>query len=762
MKFAPSQLHWLLVFLLPFFAVSQTVPRQTGSQTSSSRIQLRLTGVGSRPNEGRVEVLHEGKWGTICDDDFSIHAAGVVCRELGFGGAVAWSHSAKYGQGDGPIWLDNVQCAGTESSVAECASNGWGVSDCKHTEDVGVLCSEQRLPNFNSIRSPTNLVVEGGIRIEDVRIKPLLARTKVKIPVTEGVVEVKHDGKWKQICDVNWTMNNTRVVCGMLGFPGEVPHNRKIYRKLWDQKLKDPKSRLSLFANKRSFWVHKIRCLGNEPHLSSCQAQLSAAKKKPHCKNGMHAVVSCVSGPEFSEDGTDGNRKVFRDESLVRLKAGAQRGEGRVEVLKAGKWGTVCDYDWNMVSASVVCRELGYGTAREAVVGSLLGQGVGPIHMSEVQCSGFENSITECHFQDAGQSLCSHFQDAAVRCNIPQMGYHQKIRLAGGRTPNEGRVEVLMEVNGVEKWGAVCSDNWGLNEAMVVCRQLRFGFANHAIKETWYWAGNPVANQFVLSGSRCSGTELSIQQCPHHSVVHCPRGGKRFAAGVSCTENSPDLVLNAGLVQETAYLEDRPLDMLYCAHEENCLSKSANDMRWPEGHRRLLRFSTLIHNAGRADFRPRNGRHTWIWHQCHRHYHSIEVFTHYDLLTLNGSKVAEGHKASFCLEDTNCPAGLHRRYGCANFGEQGITMGCYDTYRHDIDCQWIDITDVPPGEYVFQVIVNPDQEMAESDFTNNAMRCRCKYDGHRIWMFGCHTADAYSTEIEELFEHQRRLLNNQI
>ncbi|XP_017662866.1 PREDICTED: LOW QUALITY PROTEIN: protein-lysine 6-oxidase [Lepidothrix coronata] len=227
----------------------------------------------------------------------------------------------------------------------------------------------------------------------------------------------------------------------------------------------------------------------------------------------------------------------------------------------------------------------------------------------------------------------------------------------------------------------------------------------------------------------------------YYDTYERPRQGSRYRPGYGTgyfQYGLPDLVPDPYYIQASTYVQRMSMYNLRCAAEENCLASSAyrSDVR-DYDNRVLLRFPQRVKNQGTSDFLPSRPRYSWEWHSCHQHYHSMDEFSHYDLLDASSHrKVAEGHKASFCLEDTSCDYGYYRRYACTAH-TQGLSPGCYDTYNADIDCQWIDITDVKPGNYILKVSVNPSYLVPESDYSNNIVRCDIRYTGHHAYASGC-------------------------
>ncbi|XP_015212610.1 deleted in malignant brain tumors 1 protein-like isoform X2 [Lepisosteus oculatus] len=342
-------------------------------------INVRLVN-GHNNCSGRVEVFRNGQWGTVCDDNWDINAAQVLCREVGCGqhSLIVPLHGAYYGEGHGPVILDDVKCTGTESSLLNCKTGETKNQKCDHSEDAGVDCSGPEIPRIRLVNGNNNC---------------------------SGRVEVYQRGQWGTVCDDHWGKADAEVVCREVGCEGNgssVAVHGSYY-------------------GKGSGVIHMYGgCSGNESSLLSC-----GAMRRFHCDHSEDVGVDCI-GLETIK---------------VRLVNGSNNCSGRVEIFHRGQWGTLCDHSWGSTTAQVACREAGCagnGSA-VAVYGAHFGQGSGPIIMTEF-CSGDESSLYECGLHGMGHYGCQHTEDAGVFCSgIDTL----KVRLVNGSNNCSGRVEVF-------------------------------------------------------------------------------------------------------------------------------------------------------------------------------------------------------------------------------------------------------------------------------------------------------------------------------
>ncbi|XP_066951338.1 lysyl oxidase homolog 2 isoform X2 [Macrobrachium rosenbergii] len=459
-------------------------------------------------------------------------------------------------------------------------------------------------------------------------------------------------------------------------------------------------------------------------------------------------------------------RRKKTEEGSIRLVEGRADYEGNVQIYHEGRWANICDDEWDEREGEIVCRQLGFPGLMKVTYSGTYGHAQGNYWLDNLFCYGSEKNLTECRHDGWGIHDCEGTESAGVVCKshfttttaVPTLPPRDqpiftdkikiahaldgkmKIRLKGGRTDTEGRVEVRLP--GSTNWTLLCGDGWSLLEAMVVCRHIGMKYAQGALS-AGFFGGNK--SDISISGIKCHGNEEKLDHCLHDAVgdVFCPdEGSEPNIAGVTCVEKMADLVPDHIELARSAHLEDKQLFFLQCAMEENCLAQSAviaqeTGYGWHLETRRLLRFTARIVNQGDEAFRPFLPKEHWQWHACHMHYHSMEVFAHYDIIDEKGNRIAEGHKASFCLEDNNCAPGIQPVFKCANYGDQGISPGCTDTYAYNIDCQWIDITDIKPGTYTFKLAVNPELKVPEISFDNNAAVCELIYRETNAWIGNC-------------------------
>ncbi|KAK6466696.1 scavenger receptor cysteine-rich type 1 protein M130-like [Huso huso] len=456
--------------------------------------KIRLSG-GAHSCVGRLEVYHSNEWGIVCARKPNEATAKVVCRQLRCGNVEEMNVGFSFGQ-DPPhkVWLDDVSCHGSESSLFQCSSVNWGVHECNlKTDHFNINCSEH--------------------------IKVSLADGADRCA---GRVEIAYQGRNGTICPKNWGQLEADLVCREVGCgealsfgrgavfgPGAGPvwiddlscavHDKNIWEcgRMMNRKCKDEEKAASVvcadhievrLAGREDACSGTLEVRKGKDLLSTCPPEIDLTDpdklcEKLRCGNATSSRPINCTGSNLTCSGR------------VHVSLVDSHCYGTVRINHTGQEGAVCSNNWDLKAGTVVCKSVGCGKA----VSVYSTQGRGPVFLDYLRCNGNEKHLWHCGALRPTQENCQH---AAVICSDSV-----KTRLMDGHGPCAGRVEVFYR----GEWGRVCNTDWDTKDSNVVCAELNCGEVLSFHQAPIFRSGQ---GRGWRSKVHCSSTETSLRDCP--------------------------------------------------------------------------------------------------------------------------------------------------------------------------------------------------------------------------------------------------------
>ncbi|XP_050923558.1 scavenger receptor cysteine-rich type 1 protein M160-like, partial [Lates calcarifer] len=467
---------------------------------------------GTSPCSGRLEVkTHQSNqwWSSVCEADFDLQDAEVVCRELGCG-APSVLQGALYGEVEAPMWTKEFQCGGQESALLDCRSSGSARTTCSPGKAVGLTCSE-----------PVRLV-GGASRCA-------------------GTLQVKL-GDWRPVADSDWTLKAAAVVCRELDCGTAVSYrSRKESSERFVGRINSgcvqsghalkgcvyfspSSSILEITCSVRVNWehlaedpVHEIFNSHLWKHFSHIPGEVGDIESKwTMFKASIVEVTAGNCGQKVIGRKLSKRAKLSIYQSIyvptfifdsVRLVNGTSLCSGRLEVKTHQSnqwWSSVCKADFDLQDAEVVCRELGCG-APSVLQGALYGEVEAPMWTKEFQCGGQESALLDCRSSGSARTTCSPGKAVGLTCSEP-------FRLVGRASRCAGTLEMKLG-----EWRPVADSDWTLKDAAVVCRQLDCGTAvsyrsrkESSERSVWRMSPRCVQSGYALKDCSSSSSSSSI------------------------------------------------------------------------------------------------------------------------------------------------------------------------------------------------------------------------------------------------------------